>query len=208
MVLWGNIKKKHPTKLKVSRTAMIPHKSHKYCAILDLSYIIQAKDQIIKSVNNMMTKMAPRGAMDQLGHVLDDIIHAYAKANNGEVIFAAKNDVKDGFWRCVAEEGEKWIFTYVFPQLEGELKKIVIPTLLQMGWTKSLGYFCTASETSRDMSEEYVPAKIDLLPNHKFLTHIKSSTAYLTLPNESTTNNLLKFMIEVYVDDCICVAIP
>ena len=97
MVLWGDIKKLYPKKLKVSRRAMIPHKSHKYRAILDLSYMIQAKERTIKLVNKTTTKTPSKGAIDQMGNVINHIIHAYMEADDNEVIFAAKEDVKDGF---------------------------------------------------------------------------------------------------------------
>ena len=40
-----------------------------------------------------------------MGHIFDHIIHTYAGVDTNRVIFAAKEDVKGGFWRCVAEEG-------------------------------------------------------------------------------------------------------
>ena len=90
-------------------------------------------------------KTAPQGAMDQMGHMLDRIIYAYAEAEEDEIIFTAKEDVKDILWRCVAEERQELNFVYVLPQEEGELVKLVIPTSLQMGLIKNPGYFCAAS---------------------------------------------------------------
>ena len=133
VVLWDIIRKIHPKKLKTSRIAMISHKSCKYRAILDLSYMIQMKDQIIKSINET-TKAAQQGAMDQMGHVLDRSIHTYAKADDDKVIFAVKEDTKDSFWRCAAEERKEWNFAYVLPQAEGQPVKFIVPISLQMGW--------------------------------------------------------------------------
>ncbi|EJK76004.1 hypothetical protein THAOC_02256, partial [Thalassiosira oceanica] len=45
--LWDDLKKNLPPKLKISRIAMIPHKSKPYRAILDLSYPIQFRDGTI-----------------------------------------------------------------------------------------------------------------------------------------------------------------
>ena len=45
--------------------------------------------------------------MEQMGHMLDRIIYAFAEADDDDVIFQGKTDVKDGFWRCVAEEGQE-----------------------------------------------------------------------------------------------------
>ena len=72
--------------------------------------------------------------MEQMGHVLDRIIYVFAEAEDDEIIFQRKTDVKDGFWRCVAKEGQEWNFAYVLPQKEGETVRLVIPTSLQMGW--------------------------------------------------------------------------
>ena len=41
VVLWEDIKKNPPKALKISHITMIPHKSRKFRAVLDLSYIIK-----------------------------------------------------------------------------------------------------------------------------------------------------------------------
>ena len=54
--------KKNPLKaLKIIRVAMIPHKSRKFRAILDLPYTIKLIQQRIKAVNDTTTKTAPPG---------------------------------------------------------------------------------------------------------------------------------------------------
>ena len=60
VVLWEDIKKNPPKALKISQIAMIPHKSRKFGAILDLSYTIKLMQRIIQSVNDTITKMAPQ----------------------------------------------------------------------------------------------------------------------------------------------------
>jgi hypothetical protein len=78
--------------------AAIPHKSRTYRSILDLSFSLRLEDGgIIESVNNTMEKWAPRGAIDQLGHLLKRLIHAFAEADNDAVILMAKWDIQDGF---------------------------------------------------------------------------------------------------------------
>ena len=151
VVTWDSIKDNPPRELKVSPMAMIPHKSRKYRAILDLSFECRLSDaKTIKSVNATSTKTAPKGAIDQMGHSLMRIVYAFAEADreNPDVkIFSAKWYVQDRFRRLVAEDGEEWNFAYVLPQEEGEPTKLVIPTSLQMGWIESPPYFCAASET-------------------------------------------------------------
>jgi hypothetical protein len=99
VVLWDNIKSNHPRHLKVSPVATIPHKSRAYCWILDLSFKLCLEDGgIVELVNNTTEKWAPRGAIDQLGHLLKRLIHAFAEADDDAVILMAKWDIQDGFW--------------------------------------------------------------------------------------------------------------
>ena len=78
LILWDDIKNNPPKALKISIIAMIPHKSRKFRAILDLSYTIKLMQHIIDSVNDTTLKMPPQGAKDQMGHVLYCIIYASA----------------------------------------------------------------------------------------------------------------------------------
>eukprot|EP00957_Ditylum_brightwellii_P093943 7154020-Ditylum_brightwellii.AAC.1 len=60
-----------------------------------------------------------------------------------------KLGVKDGFWRLVVNEDDAWNFCYVLPPKDGTVPtcldkvEIVVPTSIQMGWTKSPPYFCS-----------------------------------------------------------------
>ena len=67
LVLWEDIKKDSQKVLKISRTAMIPHKLRKFRAILDLSYTIKLMQRIIKAVNDTTTKTPPRGQWTKWG---------------------------------------------------------------------------------------------------------------------------------------------
>ena len=99
VVLWDDIKLNHPPQLKVSPVAAIPHKSRAYRSILDLSFALRLEDGgVVESVNDTTEKLAPRGAIDQLGHSLKRIIHAFTEANDDAVILMAKWDIQDGFW--------------------------------------------------------------------------------------------------------------
>ena len=104
-----------PKALEISRIAMIPHQSRKLRAILDLSYTINLMEQRIDAVNDTPTKTAPQSATDQMGHVLDRIIYAFTEAEEDDFSFQGKTSVKDGFWRCVAAEGQEWNFAYMLP---------------------------------------------------------------------------------------------
>ena len=208
VVEWDDIKHNPPAQLKISPIAMIPHKSKPFRAILDVSYGIQVSpSEKIPSVNETSVKTAPAGAIDQLGHSLSRIIHAMAQADDDAKVFMAKWDIKDGFWRLDCEEGAEWNFAYVLPQEEGKPVKLIIPTSLQMGWIESPPYFCAASETGRDVAHQYAESPVGSLENHKFLAHALQGMDYETFVSDEGLQ-LLRYMIEVYVDDYISLAIP
>jgi hypothetical protein len=124
-IVWDKIKDNPPTQMKVSPIAAIPHKSKAFQLILDLSFLLQLSDgTTLPSVNDSTTKMAPSGAINQLGHSLQRIIHAFAEADKNDKILMAKWDIKDGFWRLNAQAGHKWNFAYVLPQAPGESIKL------------------------------------------------------------------------------------
>ena len=111
VVLWDEIKASPPSKLKISPIAMIPHKSRGYRAILDLSFRLRLSDgSHVLSVNESTTLSAPRGTIDQLGHTLSCIIHAFTETHPEASIFMAKFNIKDGFWRLDCSEGDEWNF--------------------------------------------------------------------------------------------------
>ena len=121
----------------------------------------------------------------------------------------AKWDIKDGFWRLDCEAGQEWNFCYVLPSLDPSAPvQLVVPTSLQMGWIESPPFFCAASETARDVAEQYLQLPLNSGTHHKFtpltVTHndvtLLSTTPYPTAP--------LKFLLEVFMDDYIGLAIP
>ena len=59
--------------------------------------------------------------------------------------------------------------------------KLVVPTSLQMGWIESPPYFCTVSETGRDVAEQYIETLVGSLEEHKFveLTEVNSEITEL-----------------------------
>eukprot|EP00956_Cyclotella_meneghiniana_P025446 scaffold53123_cov73-Cyclotella_meneghiniana.AAC.1 len=207
VVLWDDIKDNPPEQLKISPLAMIPHKSRKYRAILDLSFRIRLKNgHEVPSVNEGTTLEAPAGAIDQLGHSLQRIIHAFAEVDDDAKIFMAKFDIKDGFWRLQCAEGEEWNFAYVLPQKKGEPVRLVVPWSLQMGWVESPPYFCAASETGRDVAAQYAETPVGNLQDHKFVHYAMGNEDVTALP-EKATGDVLKYFLDVYVDDYLAMAV-
>jgi len=142
---------------------------------LDLSFRLRLKNGgIVAAVNDTTIKSAPKGVIDQLGECLTRIIHAFAEASDDAKIFMAKWDIKDGFWRMDCRDGEEWNFAYVLPQPEG----------FQMGWVESPPYFCTATETARDIATEYTDMPVGAIPAHKFSKYTVDGESYADLPED------------------------
>ena len=209
IVKWKDIAHNPPPQLKISPIAMIAHSSRPYRAILDLSFAVKLTASTeVPSVNSTTVKTAPQGAIDQIGHVLPRLIHAFATADENAKIFMAKWDIKDGFWRMDCEDGEEWNFSYVLPSTFGtDEVKLVVPTSLQMGWIESPPYFCVASETARDAAALYAELPIESQKPHAFLHYTRVNDEYDKLPRNATKHKF-QYLMEVYMDDFITLAIP
>ena len=68
--------------------------------------------------------------------------------------------------------------------------------------------FCTASEMGQEVAKEYAHAAIGSFLDHKFLSYTKNSDAYNALPKMADRRDPLNFMLEVYVDNYLSLAIP
>ena len=90
VVDWDAIKHCPPHQLKILPIAAIPHKSKAYQSILDLLFQLRLDGGgVIPSVNMMTTKTAPQDLIDQIGHALKRIIHAFAEAEEEDKVFMA-----------------------------------------------------------------------------------------------------------------------
>lgn len=67
-----------PKELKVSPIFAVPHKFRKWRAILDLAFTLRVFEREVQAVNDSSTKTAPRGAIDQIGAVLQRIVYCMA----------------------------------------------------------------------------------------------------------------------------------
>jgi hypothetical protein len=160
-------------------------------------------------VNESTTLSAPAGAIDQLGHTLQRVIHAMAEADlrGDEKVFMAKYDIKDGFWRLNCQKSEEWNFAYVLPQKEGRPVQLVVPTSLLMGWVESPPYFGAASETARDVASRYAELPVGTMQDHKFVEHVMGGDECKKLPDTVACNKGFKYFLGIYVDDFIQLAI-
>ena len=143
--------------------------------ILDLSFACRdtAGNKTL-SVNSTTIKTAPAASIDQLRQALLRIIYAFATAPADQPIFIAKWDTKDGFWRLDCAPGKEWNFAYLLSSPTTALT-LVVPSALQMVWIESPAYFCTASETSRDVAATYANTPLGSIPRHQFLADMPPS---------------------------------
>jgi hypothetical protein len=63
-------------------------------------------------------------------------------------------------------------------------------------------------ETSHDISTEYCETAVNSLPCHKFKKYVVRATEYANLPESESNARGFCYMVKVYVDDFMILAIP
>ena len=192
----------------MSPISAIPHKSKAFRSILDLTFLLKiAPHGRIPIVNEKREKTAPGGAIDQIGHVLLLLIHAFAEAPECAKVFQGKWDIKDGFWRIDCKEGEECNFCYVLPQKSVMPITLLVITSLQMGWIELPTYFCTVSETGKDVAEQYIDTPMVSLAPHKFVRLTEVNPEFAELPKSNISDDPCNYMMEIYMDDYVALDI-
>lgn len=209
VVKWKDIRNCLPAKFKLSPIAMIPHKSKKYRAILDLSFNLFHNGKKYTSVNDMTNKKAPKEAMVQLGHCLQRMVTTLAdNFDKQRPFYFAKLDIKDGFWRIKVSNDDAWNFCYALPVEKPTASldniEIVVPNSLQMGWCESPPFFCASTETARDVMSTIFAR--DDLPYHE-MENIMLSILHPILDHSITQEAVVATkLLEVFVDDFVGMA--
>jgi len=206
LIRWSELQHNLPPNLKISPIAAIPHKSRDYRMILDLSFQLQMPTDpttVLPSVNQSTQSVAPQHAMYELGNVVPQLIWLMATAPRTSPILFAKVDLKDGFWRMFIPPDQQWNFAYVLPTPEPDPDPwIVVPGVLQMGWTDSPPYFCTATETVRDSVPTYLACPtIEPHPLENIMLGDPIPEHCPAVPPTALIRHL-----EVYMDDFIAAA--
>ena len=67
---WDVIKQNPPSNLKIATLEMIPQKSRKYEAILDLSFVFKVAGWDLPLVNEATKERSPDEALDQVGTII------------------------------------------------------------------------------------------------------------------------------------------
>ena len=94
------------------------------------------------------------------------------------------------FGGYIVEKGKKGIFFHVLPQKPGMQIKLVVPTSLHTGWIESPHYFCTVSETGRDVAEQYINNPVGSLVEHKFVDFTEVNSEIAELKEKDTPKEL------------------
>ena len=80
--------------------------------------------------------------------------------------------------------------------------KLVIPDVLQMGWSKSPPFFCAATETARDIAESNFSSTStqEAHPMEDIVLNIN----WANIPKvDRDPNEAFLYLLEVYIDDFI-----
>ena len=107
IVRWDDIKQNPPSNLKISLLEMIPHKSRKYRAILDISFALKVAGWDLTLVNKTTKEISPDEALEEVGTVTPRIIEALVTAPLSEdPIHFSKLDIRYGFWIMMCAVGK------------------------------------------------------------------------------------------------------
>jgi hypothetical protein len=205
VMLASELMKNPPTNLKVSPVATVPQANRRPRIILDLSFPVRRPAEkrkmgpkMVDAVNITTTSRSPQSPVKLIGKVLTELFEFMAQAPADSDILLGKVDLSDGFWRMIVKPQHRWNFCYVLPQDAGAPMRIVVPHALQMGWQESPPYFCTATETGRDVIQWLVDSGLPL-PRHPMEQQVVPDRM-----GPMHQSALAKpWQISVYVDDYI-----
>ena len=77
-----------------------------------------------------------------------------------------------------------------------------------MGWIESPPYFCTVSETGRYVAGQYIETPVGSLSEHKFVKFTEVNSDISELKKKYTSREPFNYMLEVYMENYIALAIP
>ena len=200
VVTWEELKTSCPSNLKISPVAVVPQADRRGRIILDLSFPVYQEVEgsmaiTQPSVNDTTVITAPTIPVKEIGKVLRRLLYFMKKTRAGVWICFSKLDISDGFWRLVVRPEDSYNFAYVLPQLPGQPLRIVIPSALQMGWVESPSYFCTVTESARDITQHLLTNNVTL-PHHP----VEDMMTIPVIPPRARASSP-SCLPQVYVDD-------
>ena len=72
-----------------------------------------------------------------------------------------------------------------------------------MGWIEPPPYFCTVSETGREVAEKCTKTSVGSLAEYKFVDLTEVNSDIEELKKKDTSKELCNYILEVYMDDYI-----
>jgi hypothetical protein len=172
IILASELMKNPPSNLKISPVATVLQAHRRPWIILDLSFPVRRPAEnrkmgakIADAVNETTMSHSPQAPVKLIGKVLVELFEFMAQAPEESDILLGKVDLSDGFWRMIVKPQHRWNFCYVLPQDPGQPMRIVVPHALQMGWQESPAYFCTATETGRDVIHWLIESDLPMRPS-------------------------------------------
>ena len=78
---------------------------------------------------------------------------------------------------------------------------LVVPTSLQMGSIELPTYFCTVSETGRDVADKYIKTPVGSFSPQNFVKSTETNPEFAELPKSDISEDPFNYMLEVYMDD-------
>ena len=93
---------------------------------------------------------------------------------------------------------DQWHFAHALPKIKDEEEThIVAPSALQMGWSESPPFFCSATETARDVAHANMEKPTGSMPQH----HLEDKTTALARQREGMLKHLQKAYEMTNMDD-------
>lgn len=109
----------------------------------------------------------------------------------------------------VAERGQEWNTSYVFPQYKDKPPCMVKPMSFQINWTQSPPFLCAASETAWDVTMDYSNTQLGSFLEPKFIDEKGGDTGRDTVLSDIASHpKVLCYMLEEFMDDFCSLAIP
>ena len=84
---------------------------------------------------------------------------------------------------------------------------LLVITSLQMGWIELPTYFCTVSETGKDVTEQYIETPVVSLALQKFVRLTEVNPEFAELPKSNISDDRCNYTMEIYMDDYVALDI-
>ena len=190
---------------------MVPHKSRQFRAILDLSYSIKlSPTDAIPSVNSTSTKLAPAGSINQLRHSLNRLIHAFATAPNDAKYSWRNGTLRIDFGGWTAKRAKSGTSRMSSHRRSGTTQFSLFPHPYKWDGSNLLHIFAqllrqhVMSELHMRRCRWVIPPHTSFYPKHNAMTTFRQ----LSNTRPKALSPKLKYVMEVFVDDFITLAIP